>query len=225
MSKEKIVIIEDDSAIRRVLELLLRSVGYESVLSSGRGDEGLELVKREKPNLVLLDLMLPGIGGIEICRRLKSAAETVRIPIIMLTAKTEEEDIIAGLDAGADDYVTKPFSKEVLLARIRAVLRRPENDNSKPYEFDGLVLTDATHSVELNGEQLELTLSEYRILFLFMSHRQRVYTRSQIIDEISEENKIVTDRTVDVQIVGLRKKLGLWAHHVETIRGIGYRLA
>ena len=225
MSKEKLVIIEDDSAIRRVLELLLKGAGYESVLSSGRGDEGLELVKREKPNLVLLDLMLPGLGGIEICRRLKSAVETVRIPIIMLTAKTEEEDIIQGLDAGADDYVTKPFSKEVLLARIRAVLRRPENDHSKPYEFDGLVLTDATHSVELNGEQEELTLSEYRILFLFMSHRLRVYTRSQIIDEISEENKIVTDRTVDVQIVGLRKKLGPWAHHIETIRGIGYRLA
>ena len=220
MANEKIAVVEDDAAIQRVLALALKSAGYR-VETADAGDVGLDLVRRTCPDLVLLDLMLPGLDGLTVCRRLRAAPETAALPIIMLTAKGEEQDVVAGLDAGANDYVTKPFSKAILLARIRAFLRTSET--AGPLALDGLVLDADAHAVTLGGAPLELTLSEYRILELLVRNRHRVFTRAHIIDRISDGQKCVTDRTVDVLLVGLRRKLGAWAAHVKTIRGVGYR--
>ena len=223
LKNDKIVVIEDESAIRRVIVLALKTAGYRNVLEEENGVAGYELVERERPQLVLLDIMIPRMDGIEVCRRLRANPITRDIPVIMLTAKSEEHDVVLGLDAGANDYITKPFSKAILLARIRAVLRHPESD-MQTLEFDGLTIDDTSHTISLNGVNLSLTLSEYRILELLLSNRNRVFTRLMIIDRISDEQKIVTERTIDVQMVGLRKKLGDWASHIETIRGVGYRI-
>ncbi|MBO7655079.1 MAG: response regulator transcription factor [Kiritimatiellae bacterium] len=225
MKTDKIVVIEDDPAIRRVIGLALKTAGYETVLEEDDGRNGLATVLQERPDLVLLDLMLPGLDGLAVCRHIRANPDTGQVPIIMLTAKSEDADIVAGLDAGANDYVTKPFSIEVLLARIRAMLRRPSSGQTQTLELDGLVIDDATHRVTLDGQPVSLTLSEYRILGLLVRHRHRVFTRGIIIERISEEQKVVTDRTVDVQMVNLRRKLGAWASHVETIRGVGYRVS
>ena len=224
MSAESIVIIEDDSAIRSILSITLKGAGFAIVKEAETGDEGLRLVKELKPSLVLLDLMLPGIDGFMVCKKIRESPETASTPVIMLTARSEEEDIVRGLECGADDYITKPFSRQVLLARIRAVLRRPQSrKDESSTEFDGLAISDDSHKVTLNGNALDLTGSEYRVLSLLISRPERVYTRSQIIDLTQDQDKIVTDRAVDVQIVGLRRKLGYWAKHIETIRGVGYR--
>lgn len=218
-----ILIVEDDSTIRTILQMLLRSVGFTHVRSAARGDEGLDAIRREPPQLVLLDLMLPGIDGFTICRRVREDPTLADVRIIMLTAKSEDEDVVRGLELGADDYVTKPFSREVLLARIHAVLRR--NDPlSAGRDLDGLRIDSRAGSATLNGELLTLTRGEFRLVALLASRPGRVYTRSQIIDAVQDEEKSVTERTVDVQLVGLRKKLGAWASHIETIRGVGYRV-
>ena len=224
MKNDKIVVIEDEAAIRRVIVLALKTAGYRNVLEADNGLTGCDLVERERPQLVLLDLMLPGMDGMEVCRRLRANPVTRDTPVIMLTAKSEEHDVVLGLDAGANDYITKPFSKAILLARIRAVLRHPVSEGLKTLELDGLTIDDASHTITLNGATLALTLSEYRILELLLSNRNRVFTRLMIIDRISDEQKIVTERTIDVQMVGLRKKLGDWASHIEKIRGVGYRI-
>lgn len=224
MSAKSILIIEDDSAIRSILSITLKGAGYPIVKEAETGDEGLRLVKELKPSLVLLDLMLPGIDGFTVCKKIRESPETSSIPVIMLTARSEEEDVVRGLECGADDYITKPFSRQVLLARVRAVLRRPQSRNSESLtDYDGLTISDDRHKVTLNGKTLDLTGSEYRVLSLLLSRPERVYTRSQIIDLTQDPDKAVTDRAVDVQIVGLRRKLGSWASHIETIRGIGYR--
>jgi len=221
----KILIVEDDPAIRRVIALAVKSAGHSPVLEADTGDGGLSAVRREKPALVLLDVMLPGMDGIEVCRRVKSDPALASTAIILLTAKGEENDVVTGLDAGADDYVTKPFSKEVLLARMRAALRKDPTAPAGTLALDGLELDDRTHRVTLGGDELKLTLTEYRILELLLRNRGRVFERGHILDRITGGEKFVTDRTIDVQIVGLRRKLGDWAHHVETVRGLGYRLA
>lgn len=218
-----ILIVEDDSTIRTILQMLLRSEGFTHVRSAARGDEGLEAIRREPPQLVLLDLMLPGIDGLTLCRRVREDTTLADVRIIMLTAKSEDEDVVRGLELGADDYVTKPFSREVLLARIHAVLRR--NDPlAAGRDLDGLRIDTRAGSASLNGELLTLTRGEFRLIALLASRPGRVYTRSQIIDTMQDEEKSVTERTVDVQLVGLRKKLGDWASHIETIRGVGYRV-
>lgn len=223
MPSKSIVIIEDDAAIRRILGVLLKSSGFPIVKEAENGDDGLKLVREIKPSLVLLDLMLPGIDGFTVCKNIRSCKETASTPVIILTARSEEEDIVRGLECGADDYITKPFSKQVLLARIRAVLRRPDSmKDTASQDYDGLRINAETYSAELEGKPLDLTSSEYRLLALLLSRPERVYTRSQIID-LTDPDKAVTDRAVDVQIVGLRRKLGLWAKHIETIRGVGYR--
>lgn len=224
MKTEKIAIIEDEADIRRIIVLALKTAGYRNIVEADTGDGGLALVRQAHPDLVLLDLMLPGMDGVSVCRRLRDDPDTHAIPVIMLTAKTAERDIVSGLDAGAVDYVTKPFSKDVLLARIRAALRRNEEARTETLSFDGLEMNDATHTVALKGTPVELTLSEYRILDLLVRNRARVYTRSHIIDRISDGQKIVTERTVDVQMVNLRRKLGEWSGHIETVRGVGYRV-
>lgn len=223
MNTEKILVVEDDDAVRRVVALALKAAGYRNVVEAETGVSGLELAMRERPSLVLLDVMLPGMDGIEVCRRIRANAATVQTPIILLTARSSEDDVVQGLDAGANDYVTKPFSKSILLARIRAAMRRPDEISRRVVSFDGLEIDNAAHSVTLDGECLSLTLSEYRILELLASNVNRVFTRAYIIDRISDEQKVVTDRTIDVQMVNLRRKLGRWASHVETIRGVGYR--
>lgn len=218
------MVVEDDPSIRRVIVLALKSGGYEKIEEVASGDAALETAFRFHPDLVLLDIMLPGMDGISVCRALRANPETASAAIIMLTAKGEDHDIVTGLDSGANDYIAKPFSKEVLLARIRAALRNDAKSADEQLALDGLVLDNKTHRVTLAGEELRLTLTEYRILELMLRNTGRVFERAYIIDRISGGEKIVTERTIDVQMVGLRHKLGKWASHIETVRGIGYRL-
>ena len=225
MSGKKILVVEDDPSIRRVIALALKSGGYADVQEVESGDVAVEVAFEKRPDLVLLDLMLPGLDGLDVCRQLRSNPETSAVAIVMLTARGSERDIVAGLDAGANDYVTKPFSKEVLLARIRAALRKDTACAADRVSLDGLVLDDVTHRVTLQDEELRLTLTEYRILELLLRNPGRVFDRSHIIDRISGGEKIVTERTIDVQVFGLRRKLGTWSRHLETIRGVGYCLS
>ena len=224
MASKRILVVEDDPSIRRVIVLALKSGGYTDVTETADGDAALEAAFRTRMDLVLLDLMLPGLDGISVCRRLRTNPETAEVAIVMLTARGAECDIVSGLDAGADDYIAKPFSKEVLLARIRAALRKDERRSEERLTLDGLLLDDGTHQVTLDGTEMKLTLTEYRILELLLRHPGRVFDRALIIDRISGGEKTVTERTIDVQMFGLRRKLGLWARHLETIRGVGYRL-
>lgn len=221
---DKIVIIEDDPGIRTVLRLALKGAGFTDVIAEERGDNGLKIVLRERPALVILDLMLPGMDGLAVCREIRRTPTVAATPIVMLSAKSTEEDIVRGLELGADDYVTKPFSKAVLIARVRAALRRPASTRGSAIAVSGLVLDEATRSATIGAAPLVLTRSEFDLLKTLVSHPGRVYSRSMILDAIQNEDKNVTDRTVDTLMVGLRRKLGAWAAHVETIRGVGYRL-
>lgn len=223
-ARPKILIVEDDAAIRLVLDMILNGDGYTHVLSAARGDEGLEAIRRYKPDLVLLDIMLPGMGGLEVCREVRRNPALAEVRIILLTALSQSEDIVRGLDSGADDYVTKPFDRRVLLARVRTVLRRAPATAPETVGFDGLELDRDGHVATLRGEPLRLAPGEFRILALLVANRGRVLTRSRILDAVLEDDRAVTERTVDVQIAGLRKKLGTWAEHVETVRGVGYRV-
>lgn len=221
---DKIVIIEDDPGIRTVLRLALKGAGFTDVIAEERGDNGLKIVLRERPALVIIDLMLPGMDGLAVCREIRRTPAVAATPIVMLSAKSTEEDIVRGLELGADDYVTKPFSKAVLIARVRAALRRPASTRGSAIAVSGLVLDEATRSATIGAAPLVLTRSEFDLLKTLVSHPGRVYSRSMILDAIQNEDKNVTDRTVDTLMVGLRRKLGAWAAHVETIRGVGYRL-
>ena len=218
-----ILIVEDDPTIRTLLQMMLKAAGFTHVKTATRGDDGLEAIRRDHPSLVLLDLMLPGVDGLTVCSRVRSDPELADVRILMLTAKSEDEDIVRGLELGADDYVTKPFSREVLLARINAVLRR-NDPMAAGKTLDGLLIDERGGAAILDGTVLTLTRGEFRLLALLSSRPGRVYTRAQIIDMVQDEEKSVTERTVDVQLVGLRKKLGDWAAHIETIRGVGYRV-
>lgn len=220
----RIAVVEDDSAIRTILGMALAGAGYLHVQSYARGDEALAGIKLHKPDLVLLDLMLPGMDGITLAKAVRADPTLSDTRIIMLTARTQEEDIVAGLDAGADDYVTKPFDRKVLLARIRAVLRRGIAGGASE-GFDGLVIDQRAHSATLDGVELKLPRGEYKILSLLAANKGRVLSRQRILDAVlSDDLKSVTERTVDVQIATLRRKLGRWESHVETIRGVGYRV-
>ena len=217
------LIVEDDQTIRTVLEMALMGAGYGRVESSARGGDGVEGAVRRRADIVLLDVMLPGVDGFTICRRIRETPDLADTRILMLTARTQNEDIVHGLECGADDYVTKPFDRRVLLARIEAVLRRGSSATAaKP--FDGLVLDADSRTATLGGEPLKLPPGEFRILSLLVAHRGRVLARSRIIDAVAGEEKAVTERTVDVQIANLRRRLGEWSEHIETIRGIGYRV-
>ncbi len=218
-----ILIVEDDSTIRTILQMMLRSAGFTHVKSVSRGDDGWEAIRRDRPQLVLLDLMLPGLDGLTVCSHVRADSTLADVRILMLTAKSEDRDVVRGLELGADDYVTKPFSREVLLARINAVLRR-NDPMAAGKTLDGLLIDERGGAAILNGTVLTLTRGEFRLLALLASRPGRVYTRTQIIDTVQDEEKTVTERTVDVQLVGLRKKLGDWAAHIETIRGVGYRV-
>lgn len=227
MNNKTILIIDDEEPIRELLKLTLQSAGFDSILEASDGEDGLALAARYLPDLILLDLMLPGMDGLSVCRRLKTSPDTRMIPIIMLTAKSDESDIVVGLEMGANDYITKPFSRKVLTARVRAQFRIAEQqDQSSVLQVSGLNINKDQRRVSVSGESVSLTFSEFEILVLLAAHPGRVFTRGQIIRRIKGEDYPVTDRAVDVQIVNLRRKLGEWgAAHIETIRGIGYRLA
>ena len=218
-----IAVIEDDETIRTLLQMLLKNAGFTSVRTAERGDTGFELVRRHKPDLVLLDLMLPGLDGLSVCRRIRETPALAQTRILMLTAKSEDADIVRGLELGADDYVTKPFSRSVLLARIQAVLRRPAPAVGGE-AFDGLVLDEEARTARLGETEIPLTHAETRTRALLLSSPGRGHTRQRILDAVKGVEQAVTERTVDVQMVGLRRKLGPWSPHVETVRGIGYRL-
>ncbi len=223
---KKVVVIEDEPDISEVIEYNLSREGYR-VYATRDGEEGLQAVKRERPELVLLDLMLPGLDGIEVCRRLKENPVTRSLPIIMVTAKGEESDVVLGLGIGADDYVTKPFSPKELIARIKAVLRRrpPEAEwtSRERIEREGLVIDAGRHQVRIDGRPVAFTATEFRILHLLAAHPGRVFVREQILRQVADEGTFIVDRNVDVHIRAVRKKLGERRDLIETIRGVGYR--
>ena len=223
--KNRILIIEDESDIGELLEYNLQKEGYDTILANN-GESGLQIAKKEKPNLLILDLMLPGIDGLDVCRLIKSDSNIKDISIVMLTALGQEEDIVKGLESGADDYITKPFSFKVLIARIQSVLRRgqiEELNDEQGVNIMGVKIAPRTREVSVNDSIIELTPTEYQVLYLLASHPGWVFTRYQIIDKIRGDNYPVTDRSIDFQIVGLRKKMGDLGHLVQTIRGVGYR--
>jgi len=221
-------IIEDDKDIANLVQFNLVDAGYE-VICSWDGINGLATAKDRIPDLILLDLMLPGISGIDICEQLKQIKSTHLIPIIMMTAKGEEADVVRGLGAGAEDYITKPFSTKILIARVNSVLRRVNRyklESEKTSEvllMKGLQINNTKRKVFCNQREVEMTYSEFQILHLLAKTPGKVYTREQIVNLIRGENHAITDRAVDVQIVGLRKKLDTYSEYIETVRGVGYR--
>lgn len=226
MARVRICVVEDEPDILELVRYNLTQHGYE-VISALSGEEALARIRAHPPELVVLDLMLPGVDGLEVCRTLKREARTVDVPILMLTARSEEADIVAGLELGADDYLIKPFSPRVLLARIRAVLRRRQTAAPEATEElvrEALVIRPGRYEVLLDGQAVQLTRSEFRILHLLARHPGWVFTRNQMIDAAQGEDASVTARSVDVHIVSLRRKLGVYGERIETIRGVGYRL-
>ncbi|MBN2059460.1 MAG: response regulator [Deltaproteobacteria bacterium] len=225
MAKELILVVDDEEDILELVRFNLAREGY-NVLSAVSGEETLDNVRKDHPALILLDLMLPGMDGLEVARILKNDVKTREIPIIMLTAKGEEADIVTGLEIGADDYVTKPFSPRILLARVRAVLRRKlkeEAGDESVLRIRDMVIHPGRREVLLNGDQVPLTFSEFGVLHFLARRPGWVFTRSQIVDAIRGDDYPVTDRSVDVQVVGLRRKLGPAGNYIETVRGVGYR--
>ena len=220
---KNIVVVDDEKDILELLKYNLEKEKFKvSCISSGHS--AVELISNLKPDLIILDLMLPGMNGLDICEILKKKKNTQNIPVLMLTAKGEESDIIKGLEIGADDYVVKPFSVRVLLARISSLLRR--NDKKNPPDsifFDELSINKNKREVRINNKIVDLTYSEFEILFILASHPNWVYTRNQLIDEIRGGDYPVTDRSIDFQFVGLRKKLGNSSRFIKTVRGVGYR--
>jgi len=225
MVKQKILVVDDEEDILELLKFNLSREGYQ-VLCAVSGEQALRLVRSENPDLIMLDLMLPGIDGLEVTRRLKNDPDTKNLPIVMLTAKGEEADIVTGLELGADDYITKPFSPRVLIARIRAVLRRRikgQTEEASVLRIHDLEIDPGRHEVLVNEEPVQLTFTEFGILNYLARRPGWVFTRFQIVEAVRGEDYPVTDRSVDVQIVGLRKKLGPAGKYIETVRGVGYR--
>ena len=225
MKKTKIVVVEDEADILEVIDYNLSKEGFD-VSSSSDGLDGLAFVQKEIPDLVLLDLMLPGMDGIEICRTLKTDPATRSISIIMVTAKGEESDIVLGLGIGADDYVLKPFRPRELIARVKSVLRRgglKEEANQEIITIDGLVIDCHRHEVRLEGKKINLTAMEFKLLYFLASHPGRVFTREQILNNVSSEDAYIIDRNIDVHIRSIRKKLDKQRDLIETIHRVGYR--
>jgi len=226
LDSKNILVVEDDLDIRELISFNLANEGHE-VFEANDGEVGIDKARNNNPDLILLDLMLPGIQGLDVCRIIKSDQETKEIPIIMVTALGQEEDIVKGLETGADDYITKPFSIKVLIARVNAVLKRSikvGEDKSKDILINGINIKTRSREVWVNKNPInDLTFSEFQILYLLAGHPGWVFTRYQIIDKIRGDNYPVTDRSVDFQIVGLRKKLGDAGKLIKTVRGVGYR--
>jgi two-component system phosphate regulon response regulator PhoB len=223
--RAKILCLEDDLNLQKNLSFILWKEGYE-VFCARTGEEAIELARRERPDLILLDLMLPGIDGLRVCGILKKDLATAGILIIMVTAKKQMEDIIAGLMGYADDYVTKPFEPQILLARIEALLRRrdrPAADKKMTLEIDGLVINRGAYEVFSGGRKIALTKTEFEILVLLAGKPNQVFTRSRILDNVREDGYPITERVVDYHLTGLRKKLGRAKRYIQTVRGVGYK--
>jgi two-component system phosphate regulon response regulator PhoB len=226
MAREKILVVEDEADILDVLEYTFSREGYR-VLGTRDGREALALARQEAPRLVLLDLMLPGLDGLEVCRKLKADSVTRDIPIVMVTAKGEESDIVLGLGLGADDYVTKPFSPKELVARVRAVMRRgPLRDGEGEQArlvFADVVIDPARHEIVVDGTPVDFTPTELRLLHLLAAHPGRVFTREQLVSRVIGDGAYVVHRNIDVHVRGIRSKLGRHRALLETVRGVGYR--
>jgi len=228
MAKERILLVEDAEDILELVRYNLAKEGF-LVTCAMSGEEALNAVRQTTFDLILLDLMLPGVDGLEVCRRLRRDTATAQIPVIMLTAKSEETDVVVGLELGADDYMTKPFSPRVLIARIRTALRRKQQASSAAdaqadiFTLGDLRIDRSRHEVSVKGELARLTATEFGILLCLTKRPGWVFSRYQIVEAVRGEDWNVTDRAVDVQIVGLRKKLGSLGSCIETVRGVGYR--
>lgn len=226
MSNKKIVVVEDEPDILEVLSYNLKREGFD-VATALDGIQGLALVERNRPDLVLLDLMLPGMDGLEICRQVKNNKQLAHIPVIMVTAKGEESDVVLGLGIGADDYIAKPFSPRELIARVKAVLRRAqisENVEDKDsIEIEGLVIDVSKFNVSYQGRSIKLTATEFRLLHHLAASPGRVFSREKLLDHAFGSNVVVVDRNIDVHIRAIRKKISDDKQFIETIRGIGYR--
>ena len=228
-TKTRIAIVEDEEDIREILQYTLSREGFD-VNCAADGSSGLEMIRRNPPDLVLLDLMLPDVEGLEVCRQLKADRETRDIAIIMVTAKGEESDIVLGLGLGADDYIPKPFSARELVARTRSVIRRskrPESEQTSDavLSLRGLKVDPSRHKVFVHDQEVEFTATEFKILYLLASHPGRIFSRSQILSESRGELAAAFDRSVDAHVRTIRKKLGDLRELIETVRAIGYRFA
>ncbi|MDO8946323.1 MAG: response regulator [Desulfocapsaceae bacterium] len=231
MARETILIVEDDENIQQLVGYNLAKAGF-NVLYADNGEQALASVKRELPDLMVLDIMLPSLNGFEVCKILRKDPQTRTMPIIMLTAKSEENDVTAGLDLGADDYITKPFSPKILVSRIKSILRRREELSGEDGREakDGLlkvhdiVIDPKRYEVVVAGSLVSLTVTEFSILDLLARRPGWVFSRQQIIDGVRGYDYVITPRAVDVQVFGLRKKLGASGECIETVRGIGYRM-
>ena len=225
MARETILVIDDEEDILELVRYNLAREGY-TVRTATSGEQALRMIRQELPDLVLLDLMLPNIDGLEVCKRIKGDPDLAGVPVVMLTAKGAETDIVAGLELGAADYITKPFSPRILLARARAVLRRntiDADDADEIVNIHSIVIHPGRHEVTISGKPIDLTHTEFKVLQYLARRPGWVFTRYQIVDAVHGVEHAVTERSVDVQIVGLRKKLGDAGEFIETVRGVGYR--
>jgi two-component system phosphate regulon response regulator PhoB len=223
--QRKILLVEDDVSLQKSLAFILEKEGFK-VLCTQTGEEAIIISRKERPDLILLDLILPGIDGYKVCHILKKDSQTANIFIIMLTAKRKMEDIILGLKEYADDYIIKPFEPQILIARIHALLRRgikSEQGDRNILEFDGLMINQDAYEVLVDGDKIDLTKTEFDILSLLAGKPNQVFTRSRILDHVREDNYSITERVVDYQITGIRKKLGRARKYIQTVRGVGYK--
>jgi two-component system, OmpR family, alkaline phosphatase synthesis response regulator PhoP len=225
VGKAKILVVDDEPDIVELVRLNLAREGYE-ILACPTGEQALSVARSQLPGLVVLDLMLPGMDGVEVCRRLRADVKTQHIPILMLTAKGEESDVVTGLEVGADDYMTKPFSGKVLVARIRNLLRRvvTKDEGQTPVKVHEISIDPGRREVRIKDRAVAMTFTEFNILLALARRPGMVFSRYQIVDAIHGDDYLVTDRAVDVQIVSLRRKLGACGQYIETVRGVGYRL-
>jgi two-component system, OmpR family, alkaline phosphatase synthesis response regulator PhoP len=224
MAKDRILVVDDEEDLLELIRYNLSKEGYR-VTCAASGEAALREARANPPDLIVLDLLLPNVDGLEVCKLLKNDSRTKHVPIVMLTAKAEEADMVTGLELGADDYITKPFSPRVLTARIKAVLRR-KNEPPSPettIQVRELVIHPGRHEVLVAGTPLTLTLTEFRLLHFLAQRPGWAFSRNQIVDAVKGDDYPVTDRSVDVQVAGLRKKLGTFGDYIETVRGVGYR--
>ncbi|KIA76519.1 Sensory transduction protein regX3 [Parachlamydia acanthamoebae] len=224
MQKPTLLLIEDEEDIAALIKLQAEISGYK-IITEVDGLNGFRAIEREKPDLVILDIMIPGMSGLDVCRKIKSSAELKSIPVIMISAKSEELDVVLGLELGADDYVTKPFSPKVLFSRIRAVLRRGKETEKPPrvLTFGPYTMEVDRYTIRNKDKYISLTLSEFGILRRLLMNRGKVLTRNQLLDDVQNDDAFIVDRNIDVHIAALRKKLGPNFDGIETVRGVGYR--
>lgn len=224
MQKPKLLLIEDEEDIAALIKLQAEMAGYRLVVEVD-GLNGLRAIEKEKPDLIILDLMLPGLSGLDVCRKIKTNPDLKDIPVIMISAKSEELDVVLGLELGADDYVTKPFSPKILFSRVRAVLRRGKEPEKAPktLAFGQFTLEVDRYQISKKGKYIPLTLSEFGILKRLVMNPGKVLTRNQLLDDIQNSDAFVVDRNIDVHIASLRKKLGPNFEWIDTVRGVGYR--